>query len=315
MSGIRGILSEGKWLEKEQESSSDGNFKRSKSVFRDLISKDHERFKPETNRYHLYVSLACPWAHRTLITLKLKGLENVIGVSIVGAEKPSGDWEFSDEPGAVTDIVNNKKFLREIYLKADTNYSGRVTVPVLWDKKHNTIVNNESREVVQILSRRFNELAKKDINLYPINLSKQIETTIDKIYKPINNGVYMCGFAQKQLVYDEAIEKLFEALTYWDNILAKQKFLCGDSLTEADICMFPTLLRFDPVYYTLFKCNKKHLYEFENLWRYVKELYKIPAIKQTCNMDHIKRHYYKYLTSINPYQIVPAGPEIKEFID
>jgi putative glutathione S-transferase len=309
---MRGRLVNGKWINKDADEFKEGKFQRSKTVFKNWIKADHStEYQPEKERYHLYVSYACPWAQRTMIIRKIKGLDEVIGLSIVGPEKTQGDWEFTEEPETILDSVNQAQFLREIYLKADKNYTGRVSVPVLWDKKLNTIVNNESKYIMRMLDTEFDEYAKNQISLYPEDIKEKVDETIHKIYEPINNGVYKCGFAKTQQAYEEAFIALFKALDEWNDVLAYQSYLCGDQITEADICMFTTLFRFDIVYYLLFKCNNKHIYEYSALWDYLKKLYKLPAIKETCNIDHIKRHYYKYLQDINPFQIVPAGPKLK----
>jgi len=240
----------------------------------------------------------------------LKGLEDVIGLSVVHPEIYDNSWEFSDEPGCIPDTVNNARYLWEIYLKADAKYEGRVTVPVLWDKKTNTIVNNESREIIRMLDTEFQDLAKSDWNFYPDDLREVVDKTIDAIYQPINNGVYRAGFATTQTAYEEGVTDLFNALDHWDEVLGQQRYLCGDRITEADWCIFTTLLRFDVVYYGHFKCNLRHIWDYPNLWNYFKELYQVPGVKEICNIDHIKRHYYKSHNKINPTRIVPKGPMI-----
>ena len=216
-------------------------------------------------------------------------------------------WEFSEE---YPDHLYNSQFLRQLYQKAAPDANTRVTVPVLWDKQTGTIVNNESREIMRILDTEFNELAKHDISLVPDALHEQVEETLDAIYEPINNGVYRSGFASMQRAYEKAVRELFEALDHWDGVLDSKRFMCGDQLTEADIAMFTTLYRFDNVYHVHFKCNIRRITDYPNLWNYIRELYQIPAFKETCNMNHIKRHYYKSHTWLNPKQIVPVGPEI-----
>jgi len=307
-----GILADGKWIPRREQEDSKGRFVRPSTTFRNQITADGSSgFKAEAGRYHLYISWACPWAHRTAIMRRLKGLENAVGLSVVAAVIDQNSWEFSQtEPGAIPDTVNGKNYLWEVYLKADSNYSGRVTVPVLWDKEQETIVNNESREIIRMFDTEFNAFAESDVNLLPPDLKAKIDETIDAIYQPINNGVYRAGFATTQSAYEEGVKDLFAALDYWEDVLSKQRYLCGDRLTEADICMFTTLLRFDVVYYVHFKCNLRHLWDYPNLWNYLKDIYQHPGVKETCNFDHIKRHYYKSHPNVNPAGIVPIGPEL-----
>ena len=217
-------------------------------------------------------------------------------------------WVFSDYPGSIPDTVKDTQYLRDVYLKADPKYTGRVTVPVLWDKETNKIVNNESCEIIRMLDTEFDAVVKSEENFYPDDLRESIDKTIDAIYQPINNGVYRAGFATTQEAYEEAVTELFDALDYWEGILDKQRYLCGDLITEADWCMFTTLFRFDAVYYVHFKCNLRHIYEYPNLWNYLKDLYQQPGVKETCNLEHIKLHYYKSHPNVNPTGIVPKGP-------
>ncbi len=306
-----GMMVDGKWTTDWNERDESGKFNRTPTKFRDRITADGSSgFQAASGRYHLYVSLACPWAHRTLILRSLKGLDSAIGLSIVDAVLSDKGWFFSEAPGAIPDAVNHAEYLQEIYLKADPKYTGRITVPVLWDKEKHTIVNNESREIIRLFDTEFNEFATREIDLYPQALRQQIDDTIDKIYMPVNNGVYRSGFATTQAAYEEAVTELFQNLDHWETVLADQRYLCGNQLTEADICMFTTLLRFDSVYYSHFKCNVRRIVNYPNLWNYLKELYQHPQIKPTCNLDHIKRHYYMSQTQINPTRIVPIGPEI-----
>jgi putative glutathione S-transferase len=306
-----GMLVDGKWTTDWTEQDEKGRFNRMPTKFRDRITADGSSgFKAEFDRYHLYVSLACPWAHRTLIMRQLKGLEDAISVSIVEAVLTDQGWHFGNEPGSIPDTVNQAQYLQEIYLKAKPNYTGRVTVPVLWDKQTQTIVNNESREIMRMFDTEFGAIAKNSIDLYPEPLRPKIDETIDAIYMPINNGVYRSGFANSQAAYEEAVTELFENLDRWEAVLEQQRYLCGNQFTEADICMFTTLLRFDSVYHGHFKCNLKRIVDYPNLWNYVKDLYQHPGVKETCNLDHIKRHYYISHTQINPNRIVPKGPLI-----
>lgn len=274
-----GILKDGQWVSERDQEDSQGKFIRPSTTFRNRITADGSSgFKAEPERYHLYISWACPWAHRTAIMRQLKGLQDVISMSVVAAEIHDNSWEFADEPGSTPDTVNGTQYLWQVYLKADPNYSGRVTVPVLWDTQNKTIVNNESREIIRMLDTEFNALsvalppaiAKQDANFYPEHLQKVIDETIDAIYQPINNGVYRAGFATTQSAYDEAVTELFDALDYWEKVLGKQRYLCGEQITEADWCMFTTLFRFDAVYYVHFKCNLRRIIDNSNLWNYLK---------------------------------------------
>ena len=304
-----GHLVRGKWVSDREQEDEKGRFIRPSTTFRHRITADGSSgFPAEALRYHLYVSYACPWAHRTLIMRALKGLESAIGVSVVDPYMGEDGWFFSEGPGCTPDSVNEAKYLWQIYTKADPNYTGRVTVPVLWDKQTQTIVNNESREIIRMFDTEFDAIAQNDLHLVSEDLHDKIEETIDAIYQPINNGVYRAGFATIQEAYEEGLTDLFKALESWDEILKTQRYLCGDRLTEADICLFTTLLRFDAVYYGHFKCNLRHLWDFENLWNYLKDIYQQPGVKATCHFDHIKQHYYKSHNKINPTGIVPKGP-------
>ncbi|MGD1873028.1 MAG: glutathione S-transferase family protein [Mastigocoleus sp.] len=309
-----GILKDGKWVSQREQEDSEGKFIRPSTTFRNKITADGSSgFKAEPGRYHLYISWACPWACRTAILWQLKGLQDVVGLSVVAAEIYENSWEFSSEDkeaGTIPDTVNNLDYLWQLYLKAQINYTGRVTVPVLWDKQTNNIVNNESREIIRMFDTEFEEFANKQVNFYPQDLQKSVDETIDAIYQPINNGVYRAGFATSQSAYNEAVKELFSALDYWEKILGKQRYLCGEKITEADWCMFTTLFRFDAVYYVHFKCNLRRITEYPNLWNYLRELYQIPGVKETCNLDHIKRHYYISHPNVNPTRIVPLGPII-----
>lgn len=306
-----GILADGKWISERNQEDEQGKFIRPSTTFRNKITADNSSgFPSEPDRYHLYISWACPWAHRTAIMRQLKGLENVISLSVVAAEIDQNSWEFSDnEPGCIPDI-NHNRYLWGVYLLSDSNYSGRVTVPVLWDKKTNRIVNNESREIIRMFDTQFNQYAQESVDFYPKDLQTVVDETIDAIYQPINNGVYRAGFATTQSAYQEGVIELFEALDHWEQVLQHQRYLCGDSITEADWCMFTTLFRFDAVYYVHFKCNLRRIVDYPNLWNYLKDLYQQPRVKETCNLDHIKRHYYKSHPKVNPTRIVPIGPLI-----
>lgn len=304
-----GMLIDGEWVKEREQEDTQGRFIRPSTSFRNWVTTDGSSgYRSEAGRYHLYISWACPWAHRTVMTRQLKGLEEAIGLSVVDPIMGDEGWAFSDFPGAIPDSVNGAQYLREIYLKAEPNFTGRVTVPVLWDKQTNTIVNNESREVMRMLNTKFGSVAKHDIDLCPSDIQAKVEETLDAIYQPINNGVYRAGFATKQAAYEDAVTELFEALDHWEAVLAQQRYLCGDCFTEADICLFTTLLRFDAVYVTHFKCNLRRIIDYPNLWNYLKDIFQIPGIKEVCYLDHIKLHYYRSHPKINPTGIVPKGP-------
>lgn len=306
-----GMMIKGQWVTERQQEDKQGRFLRPSTTFRDRITADGSSgFQAEADRYHLYISWACPWAHRTAILRQLKGLESIISLSVVDPKMGEQGWAFSDFPGSTPDPLFSMSYLREIYTQADPEYTGRVTVPVLWDKRTGTIVNNESREIIRMLDHEFNALATQEIDLCPEDLKDQIDVTLDAIYQPINNGVYRAGFATQQQAYEEAVTELFQALDHWEEHLGKQRYLCGERLTEADICLFTTLLRFDPVYVGHFKCNLRRIADYPNLWNYLKDLYQMPAIQQTCHLDHIKLHYYQSHPGVNPTGIVPQGPII-----
>lgn len=306
-----GLLTEGKWVSEREQEDAQGKFIRPSTTFRNKITADGSSgFKAEAGRYHLYICWACPWAHRTAIMRQLKGLEDVISLSVVAPEINQNGWEFSNEPGCIPDTVNNTHYLWEIYALADPKYSGRVTVPVLWDKETATIVNNESREIIHMFDTEFGAFSSSKVDFYPEHLGTVIDRAIESIYQPINNGVYRAGFATSQSAYEEAVTELFDALDHWEKVLAEQRYLCGEQITAADWCMFTTLLRFDAVYYVHFKCNVRRIVDYPNLWNYLKELYQVPGVKETCNLDHIKRHYYKSHPQVNPTRIVPKGPLI-----
>jgi putative glutathione S-transferase len=306
-----GLMVQGKWTTNWHKSDSSGKFNLIETTFRDRVTADGSSgFKAEAGRYHLYVALACPWAHRTLIMRKLKGLNQVISLSIVDPIMSDKGWMFSDAPEAISDFVNQARYLQEIYLKADPKYTGRVTVPVLWDTQTQTIVNNESREIMRMFDVEFAEWATQNIDLYRGDLQDQIDETIDAIDLAINVGVYRAGFATTQAAYEEAVTELFTSLDHWESVLSEQRYLCGDQLTEADICLFVTLYRFDSVYHNLCKCNLRQILDYPNLWNYLKDLYQRTEFKATCNLEDTKRSYYMSMTEINPNRIVPKGPII-----
>lgn len=292
---------------------SDGSFERRATAFHDVISNELDaRFRAEPHRYHLYVSFACPWAHRTLLVRALKGLSDVISVNVVDWLLPKGGWTLTaTSPGATPDTVNGKHTLREVYELAQPDYAGSVTVPVLWDKRERTIVNNESSEIIVFFNDQFNEVATcKDLDLYPRHLRSTIDEVNSWVYPLINNGVYQAGFARKQEAYERAVRGVFEGLDRAEAILQKNRYMTGSELTLADIRLWPTLVRFDAVYHTHFKCNLRRLVDYPALWRYTRELYSLPAFRSTTHFDHIKHHYFESHSSLNPQGIVPLGPLI-----
>jgi putative glutathione S-transferase len=302
---------DGEWGAEYESNSDDGSFERQETSFRDWVRDEPDaEFQPEAGRYHLYVSYACPWAHRTLLTRTLKGLEDVISYDVVDPWRGEGGWQFTPEKdGCTPDTVNGFDFLREAYVAADPNVTGRVTVPVLWDRTEDTIVNNESKEIMRMLDVAFDGLAERDVDLYPEGYRDEVDRVIEAIYEPINNGVYRTGFANSQAAYDEAVTELFDALDHWDAVLADQRYLAGDVLTEADVAMFTTLVRFDEVYHTHFMCNHRQIREYDNLWPYLRELYQLPGVAETVDVDHIKEHYYTTHPDVSPKRIVPMGPD------
>ena len=311
-----GLLVEGRWQDTGYDTGkSEGRFERSASAFRNWVTADggagpsgEGGFKAEAGRYHLYVSLACPWAHRTLIFRKLKKLEDAISLSVVDWFMGENGWEFSGRAGAIPDSVNGAGRLWEIYAKAMPDYSGRVTVPVLWDKQRHTIVSNESAEIIRMFNSAFDTIGESSLDLYPERLRGRIDAINDRVYDTVNNGVYKCGFATRQPAYDEAFAELFASLDWLEGLLGENRYLTGDSLTEADWRLFTTLVRFDAVYHGHFKCNRQRIDDFPNLSGYLRELYQMPGIAATVDMHHIRHHYYESHTSINPHRIVPRGP-------
>ncbi|WP_119459191.1 glutathione S-transferase family protein [Rhodospirillaceae bacterium SYSU D60014] len=307
-----GLLIDGVWHDQWYDTAkSGGRFVRGESSFRNEITADGSSgFKAEPGRYHLYVSLACPWAHRTLIFRKLKRLEDVISLSVVDWLMAENGWQFSERPGCIPDHVNGARFLHEVYTKAQPDYTGRVTVPVLWDKKRETIVCNESAEIIRMLNSAFDAFGDSSLDFYPKALRGEIDTVNARVYDGINNGVYKTGFATTQEAYDTAFDALFAALDEIEDRLARQRYLAGDRLTEADWRLFTTLVRFDAVYVGHFKCNRQRLVDYPNLWNYTRALYQVPGVASTVDMRHIKGHYYESHRTINPAGIVPKGPAI-----
>ncbi len=307
-----GLLIDGVWHEQWYDTeSTGGRFARQESQFRHWVTADGSSgFKAEPGRYRLYVSLACPWAHRTLIFRKLKRLEDVIPVSVVHWHMGAEGWEFRPGPGATDDPVLGARRLHQIYTAAKADYSGRVTVPVLWDQAQATIVSNESAEIIRMLNGAFETWAEPGIDFYPAALQGEIDRVNETVYHNVNNGVYKAGFATTQEAYEEAFDKLFDTLDDLERRLAGQRYLAGERLTEADWRLFTTMLRFDPVYVGHFKCNKRRLIDYPSLWSYTRELYQVPGVAETVNLHHIKQHYYGSHKSVNPTGIVPMGPEI-----
>lgn len=311
-----GLLVDGQWEDQWYDTwSTGGRFVRSDAQFRNWITPDGsagpgggEGFKAEAGRYHLYVSLACPWANRTLILRALKGLEQMISVSVVHPFMGEKGWTFEPGPGVVGDPVGQAHYLYEVYLRAQAGYSGRVTVPVLWDLKRNTIVNNESAEIIRMLNSAFDGIGAREGDYSPESLLPEIDAVNAHVYDTINNGVYKVGFATAQEVYEQEVQKLFASLNELDTRLENQQYLLGDRVTEADWRLFTTLIRFDAVYHGHFKCNVKRLVDYKNLWRYTRELYRWPGVASTVNFQHIKQHYYRSHRTINPNGIVPVGP-------
>lgn len=313
-----GLLIEGKWhTDWYDTKSTGGRFKRKASSFRNWITRDGSPgpsgtggFKAEANRYHLYISHACPWAHRTMIFRKLKGLEEMISVSVVNAFMGDKGWTFEEGEGVVPDPIHQANRLSEVYVAADPQYTGRVTVPILWDRQTNTIVSNESSEIIRMFNSAFDDLGATQVDFYPAELASEIDELNDYIYPNINNGVYRAGFATTQEAYEEAVHDVFKALDSLEERLANQRYLTGNAITEADWRLFTTLLRFDAVYVGHFKCNRKRIRDYPNLWGYLRDLYQTPGIASTVHLGYIKEHYYGSHESINPTRVVPVGPDI-----
>lgn len=288
-----------------------GRFVRQRNAFTDRITADGSSgFEAEPGRYHLYVSLACPWAHRAVIVRRLKGLEKVISMSVVDPIRDNRGWAFRDGPDHSIDPVNGFQFLREAYLATDPTYEGRHTVPVLWDRKTNRVVTNDFPEITLQFHTEFEQWADPDVDLYPERLRPEIHEVNALVYEHVNNGVYKCGFATTQEAYEDAFDALFTTLDQLEARLARQRYLVGGQLTEADVRLFTTLVRFDVVYYIHFKCNLRRLVDYSNLWAYARDLYQQPGFGDTANFDHIKRHYYMTHPHLNPSRIVPKGPEV-----
>jgi putative glutathione S-transferase len=311
-----GLLLNGAWQE-DISRTKEGRFIRPAPIFRNFVTRDGSPgpsgeggFAAEAGRYHLYISLACPWAHRTLIFRALKKLESAVSVSITEPLYGKTGWEFGTARSGTSDTVNGKTTLAEIYLLADPRYTGRVSVPVLWDKKRRTIVNNESSEIIRMLNSAFDAFTDERTDYYPAQLRGEIDAVNDVIYTNINNGVYRAGFATSQEAYEEAAYGIFDTLDKIEERMSRQRFLTGRHLTEADWRLFTTLVRFDTVYYSHFKCNLRRIADYSNLWNYTRDLYQVPGVAETVSIDHIKRHYYGSQRQVNPTGIVPIGPQI-----
>ncbi len=312
-----GLLVDGEWHDTWYDTKSNGGaFKRSAAQFRNWITADgapgpsgRGGFEAESGRYHLYVSHACPWAHRTLIFRELKGLRDHISVSVVHPDMLDKGWTFeTDAHGATGDKLFGHDFAHQIYTRADPTYSGRVTVPILWDKVEKTIVSNESSEIIRMFNSAFNRITGNTDDYWPEAMRDEIEEVNARIYSDVNNGVYKSGFATSQEAYDAAVGPLFDTLDWLEDRLSHSRYLMGDRITEADWRLFTTLIRFDPVYHLHFKCNKRRLVDYPNLWAYTRELYQWPGVAETVNMNHIVRHYHYSHESINPHRIVPVNP-------
>jgi len=316
-----GMLIDGVWQAQDPEPAkadaarAPGRFERAETAFRNWVTPDgrpgptgSDGFSAAPGRYHLYVSLACPWAHRTLIMRALKGLEAIIPVSVTHWLMAEQGWTFSPAEGVIPDPLFNSRYLHEIYTRADTHHSGRVTVPVLWDQHTQTIVNNESSEIIRMFNSAFDAVGARPGDYYPAALRAEIDALNARIYETVNNGVYKAGFATTQAAYEDAVTPLFATLDWLEERLAQSRFLCDDTLTEADIRLFTTLVRFDAVYHGHFKCNIRRLSDYRNLWAYTRDVYQVPGVSATVNLGHIKRHYYQSHRRINPTGIVPAGP-------
>lgn len=314
-----GLLVNGEWKDHWYDTKrTGGKFVRENARFRRWVTRDgspgpngEEAVPAEANRYHLYVSLACPWAHRTLIFRRLKGLEGLIDVSVVHPDMLSQGWTFEGEfPGTIADQVNGAAFMHQVYTRAKADYTGRVTVPVLWDKREGTIVSNESSEIIRMFNQAFDGLTGNTLDFYPKHLREAIDEVNEFVYHNINNGVYKTGFATTQEAYTEAFQVLFSALDRIEARLAQNRYLVGDHLTEADWRLFTTLIRFDPVYVGHFKCNQQRIADYPNLSHYLRDLYQVEGVAETVNLAHIKRHYYYSHATINPTRVVPVGPDL-----
>lgn len=316
-----GLLVDGRWQQdRPPGAANDGKFKRWDARFRNWITPDGSPgpsgeggFEAEPDRYHLYVSYACPWAHRTLICRALKGLETVVGLSVTHWFAGEDGWTFEPGDGVVSDPVLGARFAHQLYAAAEPTYSGRVSVPFVWDKQRATIVSNESSEIIRMFNSAFDQVGAEPGNFLPDDDLEEIERINARIYDTLNNGVYKCGFARTQKAYEDAVNPLFETMDWLEDRLSSRRFLLGDKPTEADWRLFPTLFRFDAVYNTHFKCSRRRLVDYPNLWAYTRDLYQHPGVAETTNLDHVRRHYFESHESINPTRIVPIGPAFLDF--
>jgi glutathionyl-hydroquinone reductase len=312
-----GLLINGVWQEHDPENTKDGHFQRRDTAFRNWITSDgrpgptgQDGFRAVAGRYHLYVSLACPWAHRTLIARALKGLQAIIPISATHWLMAEQGWTFAAGDGVIPDPLYNSRYLHELYTRADEEYSGRSTVPILWDQHTQTIVNNESADIIRMFGSAFDHVGARPGDYYPQALRSEIDTVNQRVYDTLNNGVYKAGFATSQAAYEAAVNPLFETLDWLEDRLSQSRYVCGDLLTEADIRLFTTLVRFDAVYHGHFKCNIRRLVDYRNLWAYTRDIFQLPGVSETVDFGHIKRHYYMSHRRINPTGIVPIGPAL-----
>jgi len=313
-----GLLVDGQWVDQWYDTKkTGGRFKRQEQAYRNWITPDGSKgpsgdrgYPAAKGRYHLFVGLACPWAHRVLALRVLKGLEELLPVSVVHWYMRDNGWTFAPGDGVIADPVQNSDFLYQIYQKADPTFSGRVTVPIVWDLETSTIVNNESSEIIRMLNSAFDGVGAKDGDYYPAEHRDEIDRVNERVYSDVNNGVYKSGFATTQEAYEESVEPLFDTLDWLEERLSTQRYLVGDRFTEADVRLWTTLVRFDAVYVSHFKCNKRRLIDYPNLWAYTREIYQMPGIADTVNMHHIKAHYFESHATVNPTGIVPVGPEL-----
>ncbi len=306
-----GMLVDGKWTTRWYDTGASGTFVRPQTQFRDRIGDEPgAAYPPVSGRYHLYVSRACPWCHRVEIIRRLEGLEEIVGMSVVNWYMGDEGWTFAPGPGVVADPILNATHMHQIYTAAQPDFTGRVTVPVLWDRETHTIVNNESAEIGRMFDQAFDRLKGPGPNLYPVELRPDIDRVNALVFERVNNGVYRCGFATSQQAYEAAFHELFEALDWLESRLVDQRYLCGSAFTEADIRLYVTLLRFDPVYFGHFKCNRRRIADYVHLSGYLRDIHQRPGIAATCDMQHIKSHYYGSHPTLNPSRIVPCGPEL-----
>jgi putative glutathione S-transferase len=310
-----GLLIDGVWQEHEPEATKDGHFERRDTSFRNWVTPDarpgptgQDGFRAMAGRYQLYVSLACPWAHRTLIMRTLKGLHDIIPISVTHWLMGDHGWSFAAGEGVIADPLYNSRYLYELYARADDQYSGRATVPILWDQHTQTVVNNESADIIRMLGSAFDHVGAKPGDYYPQPLRAEIDAVNRRVYDTLNNGVYKAGFAATQAAYEAAVGPLFDTLDWLEDRLSRARYLCGDAMTEADIRLFTTLVRFDVVYHGHFKCNIRRVVDYRHLWAYTRDIYQLPGIAATVDFTHIKRHYYMSHRRINPTGIVPVGP-------